>query len=188
MHSEGQKLKAAEGMLLNFSLFFSWILFLESILFVFNAPHNFFFFLSLLIFNFHSFCLISPFSFSQRGERCGESSRHSQKTSHVQSCLRQEMKGHHGDKTIQSRRGWVSDGKLERAACFQTKNKRRWRLTQIKFLITSEVAIRGSSRQRTKTRTQCRVTQWRGEVANVLSSFWCLRRAADTRNKENVVR
>lgn len=58
------------------------------------------------------------------------------------------MKGHHGDKTIQCRRGWVSDGKLERAACFQTKNKRRWRLTQIKFLITSEVAIRGSSRQR----------------------------------------
>lgn len=71
MHSEGQKLKAAEGMLLNFSLFFSWILFLESILFVFSAPHNFFFFLSLLIFNFHSFCLISPFPFSQRGSDVG---------------------------------------------------------------------------------------------------------------------
>lgn len=145
MHSEGQKLKAAEGMLLNFSLFFSRILFLKSILFVFSAPHNFFFFLSLLIFNFHSFCLISPCPFSQRGSDAGRAAgtRRKQVTSR-----HAYVKKWRGTMVTKPLKGWVSDGKLERAACFQTKNKRRWRLTQIKFLITSEVAIRGSSRQR----------------------------------------
>lgn len=76
------------------------------------------------------------------------------------SCLRQDMKGHHGDKTIYSQRGLAhTDGQLEGAACFQT-------IKQMSFdsIKNTDRAVSGyeslQQTRETKTGTQCHVTQW----------------------------
>lgn len=49
------------------------------------------------------------FFFFAKCTNATESSRRS-KTSHTQSCLRQDMRGHHGDQTDHSQRGWFYAG------------------------------------------------------------------------------
>lgn len=111
------------------------------------------------------------FFFLQRGQW---RERHSKPTSHVLSCLRQNMKGHHGDMSICSQRGRArADGQLEGVACFQTKNTSLWRLTQSKMLITSWVAIRASSRQR-KQRQGHSVMLHSGIIIWTVRSDYCV--------------
>ena len=154
--------------------------------------------LSILLFLFylsHSHCLALyvydniniPLQETKQRERAAGSQR--QQVPSSPSCLRQDMKGHHGDKTIHSQRGRAhADGQLGGAACFQTKNK--WRSTRSKTLITSWGAIRGSSRQRKQRQghsviLSCGIIIWtvRRDCAATFTDLWCLFWAANRQRK-----
>lgn len=119
--------------------FLCQVLFLESLLFILHSSnftvstpssssfpsHTFSFLLSssLLSTSIHHLVRYDHLFFAE-GTMEREQQAKTKTTSHVRSCLRQDMKGHHGDMSIHSQRGWAhTDGKLEGAACFQTKNK-----------------------------------------------------------------